>query len=69
VSHFNPTGCGETLVGAFAAHFERSNDVVEAVRYGCAAASVNVTHDEPGHATIGEVNILLPKTTVERLAS
>ncbi len=69
VSHFNPTGCGETLVGAFAAHFERSGDVVEAVRYGCAAASVNVTHDEPGHATIGEVNILLPKTTVERLAA
>ena len=68
VSHFNPTGCGETLVGAFAAHWERERDVVEAVRYGCAAASVNVTHDEPGHATPGEVGVLFPRTTVERIA-
>lgn len=69
VSHFNPSGCGETLAGAFAAHYARTGDVVESVRVGCAAASVNVTHDEPGYATIGETNILLPKTTVERLAA
>jgi fructose-1-phosphate kinase PfkB-like protein len=68
VSHFNPTGCGETLTGAFAAHWERTRDVIEAVRIGCAAASVNVTHDEPGHATPGEVSVLFPRTTVERLA-
>jgi len=69
VSHFNPTGCGEALTGGFAAHWERTKDVVEAVRVGCAAASVNVTHDEPGYATVGEVNVLLPKTTVERLVA
>ncbi len=68
VSRFNPTGSGETLVGAVAAHWERGRDVLEAVRYGCAAASVNVTHDEPGHATPAEVAVLLPKTTVERVA-
>ena len=68
VSHFNPTGCGETLVGAFAAHWEQSRDVAAAVRYGCAAASVNVTHDEPGYATPGEIAVLLPRTTVERVA-
>ncbi len=68
VSHFNPTGSGETLSGAFAAHWERERNVLEAVRYGCAAASVNVTHDEPGHATPAEVAVLLPKTTVERIA-
>ena len=64
VSHFNPTGSGETLSGALAVEWERNHDVVGAVRYGCAAASVNVTHDEPGYATPGELNILLPKTTV-----
>lgn len=70
VSHFNPTGCGETLVGAVAAHLQKSGadgSLVEAVRYGCAAASVNVTHDEPGYATPGEVNILLPKTRAQRV--
>ncbi len=63
VSHFNPTGSGETLSGALAVQWERSGDIIEAVRYGCAAAAVNVTYDEPGYATPAEVNILLPKTT------
>jgi 1-phosphofructokinase family hexose kinase len=63
VSYFNPTGSGETLAGALAVHWERTQDMVEAVRYGCAAASVNVTHDEPGYATPGEVAILFPRTT------
>lgn len=71
VSHFNPTGCGETLVGAVAAFWDRNPDgvdaLVTAVRYGCAAASVNVTHDEPGYATPGEVNILWPRTTVQKV--
>jgi 1-phosphofructokinase family hexose kinase len=63
VSHFNPTGSGETLSGALAVQWERSGDIIEAVRYGCAAASVNVTYDEPGYATPAEISILLPKTT------
>jgi fructose-1-phosphate kinase PfkB-like protein len=63
VSHFNPTGSGETLSGALAVYWEKTGDIVQAVRYGCAAASVNVTHDEPGYATAGEVAVLLPKTT------
>jgi tagatose 6-phosphate kinase len=65
VSHFNPTGSGETLSGAVAVWYEKhpdSPDIIEAVRYGCAAASVNVTHDEPGYATPGEVNVLFPRT-------
>lgn len=68
VSRFNPTGCGETLVGAFAVHWERWRDLLEAVRYGCAAAAVNVTHDAPGQASPGEVTVLLPRTSVERVA-
>ena len=63
VSHFNPTGSGETLSGALAVYWEKTGDLLGAVRYGCAAASVNVTHDEPGYATPAEVNVLLPKTT------
>jgi fructose-1-phosphate kinase PfkB-like protein len=63
VSYFNPTGSGETLSGALATQWERTKDLVDAVRYGCAAASVNVTHDEPGYATPGEVAILYPRTT------
>jgi tagatose 6-phosphate kinase len=62
VSHFNPTGSGETLSGALAVHYQESGDIVEALRYGCAAASVNVTHDEPGYATPGEVAVLFPRT-------
>jgi fructose-1-phosphate kinase PfkB-like protein len=62
VSHFNPTGSGETLSGALAVRYLQTNDLIEALRYGCAAASVNVTHDEPGHATPGEVAVLFPRT-------
>jgi 1-phosphofructokinase family hexose kinase len=68
VSHFNPTGSGEALVGALAARWEHEPDLLDAVRYGCAAGSVNVTHDEPGFATPGEIAVLLPKTTAERVA-
>ena len=62
VSHFNPTGSGETLSGALAVQYLKTGDLVEAVRYGCAAASVNVTHDEPGYASPGEVGVLFPRT-------
>jgi fructose-1-phosphate kinase PfkB-like protein len=65
VSHFNSTGSGETLMGALAVRYLQTHDLVEAVRYGCAAASVNVTYDEPGYATIGEVNILHRQTIAE----
>jgi tagatose 6-phosphate kinase len=63
VSHFNPTGSGETLTGAFAQALQADWSVLDAVRWGCAAASVNVTHDAPGYATPGEVNVLYPHTT------
>ena len=62
VSHFNPTGCGETLSGALAARWVETGDLVDALAYGCAAASVNVTHDEPGYATPGEIAVLFPRT-------
>ncbi len=65
VSHFNPTGSGQTLCGALAVYYQQTQNLVEAVRYGCAAASVNVTYDEPAYATPGEVNILFPRTTAE----
>ena len=65
VSHFNPTACGETLTGALASHYEVGRDLLAAARYGCAAASVNVTHDEPGYATPAEVAILYPRTLTE----
>ena len=63
VSHFNPTGGGQTLVGAMLARLQAGDDLTDALRWGCAAASVNVTHDEPGYATIAETQILLRKTT------
>lgn len=63
VSHFNPTGGGQTLVGAMAVTMETNGgDVIDALRYGCTAASINVTHDEPGYATPAEVAVLLSKT-------
>jgi tagatose 6-phosphate kinase len=65
VSHFNPTGSGETLSGALAVYYQKVSNVIEALRYGCAAASVNVTHDEPGYATPGEVAVLFPRTIAE----
>ena len=64
VSHFNATGSGETLSGALAARWVETGDLVDAVAYGCAAASVNVTHDEPGYATPGEIGVLFPRTVV-----
>ncbi|MBC8142979.1 MAG: hypothetical protein H7Y38_16265 [Armatimonadetes bacterium] len=63
VSHFNPTGGGQTLVGAMLARLQAGDGLTEALRFGCAAASVNVTHDEPGYATPAETQILLAKTT------
>ncbi|GAB4454221.1 MAG: hypothetical protein OHK0029_08630 [Armatimonadaceae bacterium] len=65
VSHFNPTGSGAALSGALAARWVQDGNLLEAVRYGCAAASVNVTYDEPGYATAGEVKILLRQTIAE----
>lgn len=62
VSHFNPTGAGETLSGALAAYYTRTGDLLESLRYGCAAASVNVTYDAPGYASSGEVGVLFPRT-------
>lgn len=64
VSHFNPTGGGQALVGAMTTRLtENGGDMVDALCWGCAAASVNVTYDEPGYATPAEVRILLPRTT------
>ena len=62
VSHFNATGGGQTLVGAMLARLQAGDDLTQALRWGCAAASVNVTHDEPGYATPSETQILLQKT-------
>jgi fructose-1-phosphate kinase PfkB-like protein len=64
VSHFNPSGSAEAFCGALAARYLATGDLFEAARYGCAAASVNVSHDEPGYATPGEVGVLFPNTTV-----
>ena len=64
VSHFNPTGGGQTLVGAMLVQAVRNGgNLVDALRHGAAAASVNVTHDEPGYTTPAETAILLQKTT------
>jgi tagatose 6-phosphate kinase len=68
VSHYNPTGSGETLVGAASARYEREPDLLAALRYGCAAAAASVAHDAPGQAAPGEVLALLPRTTIERIA-
>ncbi len=57
---FNSIGCGDTLVGATAAAYERSGDVAMALRVGVAAATANLRHDEPGHCEPGEVAALVP---------
>ena len=57
---FNSIGCGDTLVGATAAAWERSGDVAAALREGVAAATDNLRHDAPGHCDPAEVAQLIP---------
>ena len=65
VAAFNSIGCGDTLVGATAATYERVGDVATALRAGVAAATANLGHDAPGHCEPHEVDALAPLVTDE----
>ena len=55
----NPVGCGDAMVGAFAWAYERTGDVLEAARWGVAAAHVNLAKYEVPSCPLPEVEAVL----------
>ena len=49
-------GCGDALVGGFAQRFLVSGDVVDAVKYGVASATSNLTSKTQGDVSQAQVN-------------
>lgn len=64
---YNSIGCGDTFTGAVAVHYLRTRDLVAAVAYGVAAATVNCFYLAAGWAPPEEVAKMLPRVKVERI--
>lgn len=62
---YNTIGAGDTLVGAIAGGTLAGRGLEESLRLGMAAATVNLSYDEPGECTPEEVAALLPETSIE----
>ncbi|HEY3345728.1 MAG TPA: hexose kinase [Anaerolineaceae bacterium] len=62
----NSIGCGDALVGAFAAEFSRSGDVLNAVRWGMAAAHQNLETLGVPDIDPERLRALLPGVTDEK---
>ncbi len=51
----SPVGCGDALVGGFAHRFLGAGDVIEAVKYGVASATSNLTSKTQGNVSRTQV--------------
>lgn len=63
----NTVGCGDSMVGAFAAAMKRSLPIQEAMAYAVAVSAANAVNPETGHIRMEDVDEILPKVTVRRL--
>jgi 6-phosphofructokinase 2 len=64
VRAWNSIGTRETLLGALAWHFADRGELLEAVRFGCAAAAAKLGSEKPVHVDPREVEDLLPSIHV-----
>jgi 1-phosphofructokinase family hexose kinase len=60
VEEISAVGSGDAFVGAFAAHYLQSIDLVEATRWGVAAGAVNASQKLSAFCTRDEIEALLP---------
>lgn len=64
----NPIGCGDCMAAGIAGTLHRGGDVLDAVRFGVAAASLNATLLLPGRLTMSEVLRLVESVNITRLS-
>jgi tagatose 6-phosphate kinase len=67
VAEVSAVGSGDSLVGAFAAHFLRSNNLEEALRWGVAAGAANASQTLSAHCTRADIEALLPLAKVRQV--
>lgn len=65
VEAISPVGSGDSLVGAFAAKWLETGDLLEAARWGVAAGSVNAAQLLPAFCQPTEIAALVPKVRVK----
>ena len=65
IEEVSAVGSGDALVGAFAAQFLKSGDVVEAARWGVAAGAANAAQLRAGFCERADIEPLLPQVQVE----
>jgi len=61
VREVSPVGSGDALVGAFAARFLETQDLLEAARWGVAAGAANASQLMPAFCQRANVEALLPE--------
>jgi len=66
VREISSVGSGDALVGAFAAKFLESKDLIEAARWGVAAGAANASQARSAFCTREEIEVLLPQVGVGR---
>lgn len=63
----NTVGCGDSMVGAFAAAMKRNLPMEESLTYAVAVSAANAVNPETGHIRMKDVNDILPRVTAEQI--
>jgi 1-phosphofructokinase family hexose kinase len=61
IEEISPVGSGDSLVGAFAAKWLETGDLMQATAYGVAAGAANAAQERPGFVTPSDIEALLPQ--------
>jgi 1-phosphofructokinase family hexose kinase len=64
VQEVSAVGSGDSFVGAFAARYLETHDLVEATRWGCAAGAASASQKMSAFCTRAEVEALLPQVEI-----
>lgn len=67
VEEVSAVGSGDAFVGAFAAQYLASDDLVEAVRWGVAAGAANASQKLSAFCLRAEIEVLVPQVKVTKL--
>lgn len=65
VREVSPVGSGDALVGAFAAQFLATGDILEATRWGVAAGAANAAQLRSAFCARAEIEALLPQVALQ----
>ena len=63
----NTVGCGDALVGGIASKLVYKNDIIDAVKFGAAAATANLLTRRPGDIDVKKVNEFYAQIKVKEL--